>query len=91
MLGLVEAELVDEDLRELVVPVLPGVDNDLVDPGIAQRDGERRRLDELRPVADDGQDAHRASLRGSPSAEERPDRDGSSSPSRAGSASRSSG
>ena len=58
----------------------PGVDDDLVDPGVAQRDRERRRLDELRPVADDGQDTHRASLRGMPSAEEHPDRVGNGEP-----------
>ena len=56
--GLRQAELVEEDLRELVVPVLPRVDDHLVDPRRAQRLGERRRLDELRPVADDGEDLH---------------------------------
>ena len=54
-----QAELLEEDLRELVVPVLARVDDDLVDPRLPQRDGERRGLDELRPVADDGEEAHR--------------------------------
>ena len=57
-----EPELVEEDGGQLVVPVLPGVDDDLVEPGVAQGDGERRRLDELRPVADDGQDLHARSV-----------------------------
>ena len=56
-----EAELVEEDLRELAVVVLAGVDDDLLDPGVAERDRERRRLDELRPVADDGEHLHRGS------------------------------
>jgi hypothetical protein len=34
--------------------VLSGVDDDLIDPRLAERDRERRRLDELRPVSDDG-------------------------------------
>ena len=42
--------------------MLTRVDDDLVDPRLAERDGERRRLDELRAVADDGEDAHRASV-----------------------------
>jgi len=61
--GLVQPELVDEDLRQLVVPVLTRVDDDLVDPCLAKRHGQRRRLDELWTVADDGQNAHRASVR----------------------------
>ena len=36
--GVVQPELVDEDLRQLVVPVLPGVDDDLVDPSLPERD-----------------------------------------------------
>ena len=57
---LVQPELVDEDLRQLVVPVLPRVHDDLVDRRLSERHGERRRLDELRAVADDGEHAHRA-------------------------------
>ena len=53
-----EAELVEEDLRHDVVPVLPGVEHDLVDPRFAQRGRERRGLDELRAVPDDGEDLH---------------------------------
>ena len=55
---LVEAELVEEDPRERRVPVLPGVQHDLVDSGVPQRHGERRRLDELGPVPDHGEDSH---------------------------------
>ena len=58
--GLRQPQLLEEDLRELGVPVLAGVDDDLVDARLAERHRERGRLDELRPVADDGQDAHRA-------------------------------
>jgi hypothetical protein len=53
-----EPELVEEDLRQLAVVVLPGVQDGLVDPGAAQRRGERRRLDELRAVAHNREDAH---------------------------------
>ncbi len=62
MVGLGEPELVDEDLRELVVLVLARVDDDLVDPARAERLGERRGLDELRPVAHDRDDLHGASV-----------------------------
>ncbi len=58
--GLRQSQLLEEDLRELGVPVLAGVDDDFLDPRLAERHRERRRLDELRPVADDGEDAHRA-------------------------------
>ena len=57
-----EPELVDEDLGELVVPVLAGMDDDLLDPRVAKRLGQGRRLDELRAVADDGEDAHAPSV-----------------------------
>ena len=53
-----ERELLEEDGGELVVPVLPRVDDDLVEARLAQGDREGRRLHELRPVADDGQDPH---------------------------------
>ncbi len=56
-----DAELVEEDLGHHVEPVLAGVQDDLVDPGVAQRERERCGLDELRPVPDDGEDLHRAS------------------------------
>ena len=58
--GLREPELLEEDLRELGVPMLAGVDDDFLDPRLAERHRERRRLDELRPVPYDGEDAHRA-------------------------------
>jgi len=53
-----EAELVEEHLRELAVVVLPGVDDDLLDPALAERDRGGPRLHELRPVPDDGDDFH---------------------------------
>ena len=55
-----QPELLEEDRGELVVPVLPRVDDDLVDPASRGAPRERRRLDELRPVADDGEHLHRA-------------------------------
>ena len=45
-----QAELVVEDLGELGVVVLPGVERDLLDLGGAEGCGEGRRLDELGPV-----------------------------------------
>jgi len=36
------------------------VEHHLVDPALAEREGEWSRLDELRPVADDGKDSHAA-------------------------------
>ena len=53
-----QAELLEEDLRQLAVVVLPRVDDDLLDPALPQRHGQRRRLDELRPVSDDGEHLH---------------------------------
>ena len=53
-----EAELVEEDLGHRVEPVLAGVQHDLVDPGLAKGGRQRRRLDELRTVSDDGEDLH---------------------------------
>ena len=53
-----QAELVEEDLGHDVIPVLPRVEHDLVDPRIAQGRRERRGLDELRAVPDDGEDLH---------------------------------
>ena len=55
-----QLELLEEDGRELGVVVLAGVEDDLLDPALAQRERERGRLDELRPVADDGKDSHAA-------------------------------
>ena len=56
--GLGQAQLLEEDRRQRGVPVLARVDDALVDPGFAKRGRERRGLDELRPVADDGEDCH---------------------------------
>jgi hypothetical protein len=50
-----DAQLVDEHRRQLVVVVLAGVHEDLVVLG-SQRPADRGRLDELGPVADDGDD-----------------------------------
>ena len=57
MLGRGQAELLEEDRRERVVVVLAGVDEHLLVLG-AQPARDGRGLDELRAVADDGQDAH---------------------------------
>ena len=51
-----------EDVGELRVPVLPGVEADLLDPRRGERSRERARLDELRTVTDDGQDLHHADV-----------------------------
>ena len=55
-----DAELLEEDLRELVVVVLPGVDDHLIGD-LAQPARDRGRLDELRAVADDRDDQPAAS------------------------------
>ena len=52
-----EAELGEEDRRERVVVVLAGVHEDLL-VLLAQRPRDGGRLDELGPVADDGEDPH---------------------------------
>ena len=70
MLGARQAQLVEEDLRELVVVVLARVDQHLVGD-LAQRSGDRRGLDELRPVADHGEDALRSARRSAESAARR--------------------
>jgi len=54
------AELVEEDPGQVVVVVLSGVDDDLVEP-LAQQAGDRSRLYELRTVADDRDDQPAAS------------------------------
>ncbi len=53
-----QSELVEEDLGELAIVVLAGMDDDLLHAGIPERDRERSRLDELRPVSDNREDAH---------------------------------
>ncbi len=58
--GLRQPELLEEDGGELRVVVLPGVQEHFVDPSLAQRDGEGRRLDELRAVPDDRENPHRS-------------------------------
>ena len=55
---LVKPELLDEHVRQLPVVVLPRVDDDLVDAGDQEGEGERPALDELRAVPDDGEDLH---------------------------------
>ncbi len=60
---LAEAQLVEEDLRHLGVPVLARVQDDLLDSRVPQRQGKRSRLDELRAVADDREDLHPAETR----------------------------
>ena len=41
--GLGEPELVEEDLGELAIPVLARVEDDLLDPGLAQGDARAAR------------------------------------------------
>ncbi len=53
-----EAELLEEDLRKLVVVVLPGVDDDLVETVLAEGDRRGRGLNELGAVAHDRGDFH---------------------------------
>jgi hypothetical protein len=53
-----DPQLLEEDLRHLLVPVLSGVDDDLVDSSLPERGREGSRLDELGPVPDHGEDAH---------------------------------
>ena len=51
-------KLVEEDLRELGVVVLPGVQHDLLDSALAERLGDRPGLDELRAISDHRQHFH---------------------------------
>ncbi len=53
-----QPQLLEEDLGQLAVPVLAGVQRHLVDAGLPQRHGERAGLDELRPVADHRENLH---------------------------------
>jgi hypothetical protein len=53
-----QSELRVEDVGKLRIPVLAGVEADLLDAGLAQRGADRTGLDELRAVADNGQDFH---------------------------------
>ena len=53
-----KAQLLEEDLRELVVVVLPGVDDNLVEAVLAEGDRGGRGLDELGAVAHDRGDFH---------------------------------
>ena len=53
-----QLELREEDVGELAVPVLAGVQDGLLDACVAQRHRHRPRLDELRPVADHRENAH---------------------------------
>jgi len=55
-----DAELCKEHRAQVVVEVLPGVDQHLV-VRATQRHRQRRRLDELRAVADDGENLHAGS------------------------------
>ncbi len=53
-----QPELVVEHGRHRPVVVLAGVERDLLDSSLSQGQRERRRLDELRPVSDDGEHLH---------------------------------
>ena len=58
MLRLCKLELLEEQVRHGCVVVLAGVHYDLAQARSAQRARHRGRLDELRPVSDDGKDFH---------------------------------
>ena len=51
--GLGQPELLEEHVGELAVVVLSRMDDHFPDAGLAQRNRQRARLDELRPVTDD--------------------------------------
>ncbi len=53
-----EPELLEEDVGQLAVVVLPRVQHDLVDPRLPEGDRKRPGLHELRPVAYDGKHLH---------------------------------
>ena len=53
-----QRELVVEDVGELRIPVLAGVESDLLDAGFAESSAQRARLDELGTVPHHGQDFH---------------------------------
>jgi hypothetical protein len=61
---LLDAELFEEDGRQLPVVVLSRVDHHLVESSGAERGREGSALHELRPVADDGDDLHLRRLTG---------------------------
>ena len=52
------AQLVEEDLRELGVVVLPGVDEAMLDPRLRERLEDETQPDQLRPRPDDCHDLH---------------------------------
>ena len=54
---LLEAQVLEEDLVERIVPVLPGVDQDMVEVLVALLYGGTE-ADDLRPRAEDGHDLH---------------------------------
>src|SRR5437870_2965752 len=56
--GLRQLELLVEDVGELGIPVLAGVEADLLDARVAQRGAHGTGLDELRTVPDDREDLH---------------------------------
>jgi hypothetical protein len=58
VLGVLDAQLAEEDPAHAVVVVLPRVHDDLVRVDGRQGAAHRRHLDELRPGADDGEDLH---------------------------------
>ena len=57
-----QPELRVEDVGQLRIPVLAGVEADLLDAGLVQRGADRAGLDELRAVADDAEDLHRSDV-----------------------------
>ena len=62
-----QAELVEENLRELGVVVLPRMQDDFLDSLLAKSDRERSRLHELGTVSDDGENFQDAGTLGAAS------------------------
>ena len=56
--GLRKAQLVEEHLGERVEPVLPRVEDDLLDPRVPKGGGHGPGLDELGPIPHDREDLH---------------------------------
>ena len=64
VLRLRQPQLVEEDLRQLGVVVLPSMQDDLLGSTVAKGDRKRRRLDELRAVSDHGENLQGAGTLG---------------------------
>src|SRR5207237_8988400 len=59
-----QPQLVEENLRQLGIVMLPRMQDDLLDSAVSEGDRERRRLYELRAVSDHGEDLQGAGTLG---------------------------